>query len=515
MRLRIAVLAVAPLAAWAQPAFLAGPTVSNISHSTVRVSWVTDSQPSASEIEWGRTTAYGSSRSALAYNAVPYTSTVLISGLTPNTTYHCRARLNSGAVLSGDVTFTTTAEPAPHPAPPAAPAPLEVPLPAIDGNTYPIDASCSNLAATLSTIAGLTGSANHEIVIPAGTTCAGEWNFPVRPNHIGWVVVRSSAVGTAAFPPEGVRWTPNWSVSTTLARFVTRALGATRSAQSSIAGGTCVTSEVGEGGFWFVSGLPSSVFGLVRCSDASPAYSGATLIDSFSGSYPVTVTATGHTLAEGQIISIPANGYVAAQRYFVYGVSGNTFKIYASQIGSYSGGVYFSVINMWHQPAHTKASASPSGGCTEQAWWYNSTDQYSAWWCAGGAWTKFVFVTESDQNQSALEVQGGKYRFIGVEATSQQVPGYPDSYPNGWATPADNSSDQGHIMRLVYVAANDVIFDRCYIHAPPKPSRVHGGIAVPGGPLRLGRVLHGLVSGMAHGRLLAERRLQQHHPLSG
>ncbi len=480
MRLRIAVLAAAPLLACAQPAFLAGPKVSNISHSTARVTWVTDSQPTASEVEWGLTTSYGNTRAALAYNASPYTATVLISGLTPNTTYHCRGRLNSGAVLSGDVTFTTGAEPAPHPSPPEAPAPLEVARPAITGNTYAIDASCSNLASTLAAIAGLTGSANHEIVIPAGTTCAGEWNFPARPSHTGWVVVRSSAADTAAFPPEGVRWTPNWSPGATLARLMTRVLGSTRSVQSSVAGGTCASSEVGEGGFWFTSGLPSAVFGLLKCSDANPAYTGATLIASFSGSSPVTVTVSGHQLVEGQIISIPANGYVAAQKYFVYDVSGETFKIYTSQIGSYSGGVNFSLVNMWRQPSHTKSAADPSGGCTEQSWWYNPADQYSAWWCVGGAWTKFVFVTESAQNHSALEVQGDRYYFVGIEATSQQVPGSPDSYPDGWATPAASSSDQGHIMRLVYAAASEVVFDRCYIHSPPKPSRVHGGIAVTG-----------------------------------
>ena len=484
MRLRIAVLAAAPALAWAQPAFLAGPKVTNLSHSTARVTWVTDSQPTASEIEWGLTTAYGATRTALAYNAAPYTSSVLISGLTPNTTYHCRARLNGGAVLSGDVTFTTAAEPSPHPAPPVAPAALAVARPVITGNTYTIDVSCSNLASTLTAIAGLTGNANHEIVIPAGTTCTGTWNFPARPNHTGWIVVRSSAVDTAAFPPEGVRWTPNWSPGTTLARFVTPVLGATRGTQGNIPSSSCAASETGEGGFYYSSSGPTStVFGLLRCSDSYPAYTGATLIDSFSGSSPVTVTVPGHTLVEGQVVDIPTNGYVAAGRYLVYGVAGNTFKINTPQIGSYSGGVSVTVRNQWRNPAHTKGSGPPSGSCTPEQWYYDTAAAlHEAYWCVAGAWVKFTFVSPSDDStHSAIEVLGDKYYFAGIEATNQQVPGYPDSFPAGWDTPALNSSDQGHINRLVYVNhAQDVVFDRCWIHAQPKPSRVHGGIRVEG-----------------------------------
>lgn len=473
------------LAAPACPvAFLAGPKVTNISHSTVRVVWITDSQPTSSEIEWGLTTSYGNTRTALAYNAAPYTTTVLISGLTPNTTYHCRARLNGGTVLSEDVTFTTAAEPAVHPAPPAEAAVLEVSLPAITGNTYSIDANCSNLAATLTTIAGLSGSANHEIVIPAGTTCAGEWNFPARPNHSGWVVVRSSAVGTPAFPPEGVRWTPNWNPSTTLARFVTRVLGADRGTQGSIPSSSCAASEIGEGGFYYNSSGPTNtIFGLLRCSDSYPAYTGASLIESFSGSSPVTVTVPGHTLIEGQVVEIPSNGYVAAGRYFVHGVAGNTFKITTSQIGSYSGGVYLTVRNQWRNPAHTKGSGPPSGACTNEQWYYDrSAAQHEGYWCVAGEWVKFVFVApNNDSTHSAIEVLGDKYYFAGIEATNQQVPGYPEAFPAGWNTPAVNSSDQGHINRLVYVnRANDVVFDRCWIHAQPKPSRVHGGIAIAG-----------------------------------
>ena len=355
----------------AQPAFLSGPKVANISHASARVVWVTDSNPTSSEIEWGTTTCYGNIRTALRWGTFPYTSTAVLSGLAPNTTYHCRARLNGGAVVSGDVIFTTAAEPSPHPAPPLAPASTNATMPPINGNTYNIDASCSNLQATLTTLAGLTDSANHEIVIPAGTTCYGNWTFPTRPSHTGWIVVRSSAAGTGGFPPEGVRWTKNWSSTSTLARFVTRALGTKhRTLQSSVPAGTCVSSEVGQGGFYGVVGLPASVMPLLRCSDSNPAYTGATLITAMTGSWPVTITAPGHTLVEGQLISIPSNGYIPAQRYVVCEVSGDTFKVYVSGSGSYTGGIDFGVINMWRNPPVTKAASNPTAGCVSEAWWY-------------------------------------------------------------------------------------------------------------------------------------------------
>jgi len=469
MRLRVVVLFGAPLLAWAQPAFVTGPLVSNISHSAVRVTWITDSQPTKSEVEWGPTASYGSIRTAVAPNASPYTASVLISGLTPGSAYHCRGRLNDGAVVSGDVVFTTLAEPSPHPALPEAPTPLTVSMPVINGNTYNVLPDCSNLQSTLNTIASLTGSANHEIVLPPGTTCYGNWKFPARPSHSGWVLVRSSAVGTAAFPPEGVRWTKNWNPSTTLAKFVTQTFGGSRGTYIPL--GPC-TDHASEGGFFFASNLPASLFGLLRCSDAYPPYTGATLITSMSGSLPVTVEAPGHTLIEGQAIQMPDNGYVAAERYRVYDISGNTFKLYAAQIGSYIGGVNMIVLTQWRTPTHTVSSIDPSGSCTSEHWWYNTNSQFSGWWCAGGTWTKFLFQALSDSNHSAIEILGSKYYFAGIEATSQQYPGYPDSFPAGWdQTSASLAYLPGHLSSLVNVTVDDAVFDRSYIHGQPKPAR--------------------------------------------
>lgn len=73
------------------------------------ISWVTD-QPSASQVEYGMTAAYGSS-TTLDTSLVTGHSQALV-GLTPGTTYHYRvSSRNAGGQLatSGDFTFTTPA----------------------------------------------------------------------------------------------------------------------------------------------------------------------------------------------------------------------------------------------------------------------------------------------------------------------------------------------------------------------------------------------------------------------
>lgn len=80
------------------------------------------SSPSTLVVEYGTTTAYG--RVATTEGSLPgYAgASILVAGLAPSTTYHCRGRESSvlGTVYSGDVTFTTMA------------APVLLSLPAVD-----------------------------------------------------------------------------------------------------------------------------------------------------------------------------------------------------------------------------------------------------------------------------------------------------------------------------------------------------------------------------------------------
>jgi hypothetical protein len=80
---------------------------SAITNTSATITWTTD-QASSSQVDYGTTSAYGSS-SALSQTLVTSHS-VQLSGLTANTTYHYRVDSTDagGTTSSGDVTFTTT-----------------------------------------------------------------------------------------------------------------------------------------------------------------------------------------------------------------------------------------------------------------------------------------------------------------------------------------------------------------------------------------------------------------------
>src|SRR5262249_26297649 len=88
----------------------------NIGTSGATITWTTN-EASDSQVEYGTTTAYGSST---ARNPSLATSrSQPLSGLTPSTLYHYRVKSRDAAgnlATSGDGTFTTT-DPPPPPAP--------------------------------------------------------------------------------------------------------------------------------------------------------------------------------------------------------------------------------------------------------------------------------------------------------------------------------------------------------------------------------------------------------------
>jgi hypothetical protein len=82
--------------------------VSTVSDTSVMISFATD-QSSDSVIEFGLTASYGS---AVTNSTSIYYHTIAVSGLSPNTTYHYRAKASNAASqtgVSGDFVFTTLA----------------------------------------------------------------------------------------------------------------------------------------------------------------------------------------------------------------------------------------------------------------------------------------------------------------------------------------------------------------------------------------------------------------------
>ncbi|HBY63532.1 MAG TPA: hypothetical protein DEH78_27215, partial [Solibacterales bacterium] len=60
-----------------------GPLVSNITHSTARVTFVTSSDPQNSDIVYSRPGGQDRTVSAVRNGSAPFTSTVVLTGLSP------------------------------------------------------------------------------------------------------------------------------------------------------------------------------------------------------------------------------------------------------------------------------------------------------------------------------------------------------------------------------------------------------------------------------------------------
>lgn len=91
------------------PPVISSVTATNITSTSAIITWTTD-EPANSRVQYGLTTSYGS-QSTLNTTLVTSHS-VLLTGLTPNTTYHFRVRSADAAgnvSFSGDFTFTTDA----------------------------------------------------------------------------------------------------------------------------------------------------------------------------------------------------------------------------------------------------------------------------------------------------------------------------------------------------------------------------------------------------------------------
>lgn len=86
---------------------------------------------------------------------------------------------------------------------PTAPqATVDTTMPPITGNTYTVNAG-GNLQTTLNQAAAADPNKNYLIVLQAGATFTGPFTLPVRGVGTGWVILRSSAIGS--LPPEGTR----------------------------------------------------------------------------------------------------------------------------------------------------------------------------------------------------------------------------------------------------------------------------------------------------------------------
>lgn len=209
----------------AQPIITVPPVVDSITPTSARVTWVTNLS-SSTKIKFGLTTAYDGVTNGQTGATTGHSW--YLSGLKPNTTYNFQAcsAVNGAEICSANQTLTTAARTSGAPVPAVPALPVEVPTAPPAGAYGPpfyVDAQCSNLPTILTALGNLSGSLHYVVQIPAGTTCYGQYTFPQRKNHTGWVIVRTSSPDSA-FAGEGER--VDEADTPALAKFVTDALPA-------------------------------------------------------------------------------------------------------------------------------------------------------------------------------------------------------------------------------------------------------------------------------------------------
>lgn len=317
------ILAVLCVASYAQT--ISSVTVDSITHTTARVTWATDTAASTRlyyQLKSGTCPAateltYASLNKSTAYT----THGMTIGGLKPASTY-CYAA-NSGTTYSDVGEFTTSASPATRFSGPSAPTTSIPVIPTITGSTFTVDAtnSCngaSGLQAQLDAAAAMNDALNHEVVIPAGSTCIGNYKLNTRVGT-GWIVVRTSTTGNG-FTPPGVRTNPSWS--SVMARI-------SLPSQSTWEGDATLEAKYPNGSTkWYIIGLELT-------HEAFPLTGEKFAITGATNANPIEITtASDHGWATNDVVQVygvggntAANGSriatVTATNKFTIGVAGN------------------------------------------------------------------------------------------------------------------------------------------------------------------------------------------------
>ncbi|MDX2153916.1 MAG: fibronectin type III domain-containing protein [Bryobacteraceae bacterium] len=464
---------------------LHGPLVTNLTHSTARVTFITSADPQNSDVAITRTGMTPRIFPAARVTSTPFTSTALLTGLTPGTTYQLAARLNSGAIVSREITFSTPSEPDVHPELPVDPQPVEIAMPAGDygdSSELAVHADCSNLNEILRKLTRLSGDQHYEVVLPMGAECRGQFEFPARPNHNGWVVVRSAIAGTDGYAPEGTRFHPVWQGAT--ARFIGNALPVSIATQPSfLPNGPCDTHS-SDGGYAYVSILPTSMFPVYVCRNSRPEYAAANRITGITGHITLTVTAPGHQLAPGDVIRLSDNGYAYANQAIVESVDGDRFllrplaRIGANVVFDPSLNPTFTVNPYWKPAPHTSGESLPET-CSQEDWFFRPATGEIFWCTAPNQWRLFRPVNPFGDPHAAILVPANarRYRFIGLEVTHERMP---EPLPAGWDRLINGGQPQGVYRQLISSYGDEIVWDRCYVHGWPYPQRLMTGFALAG-----------------------------------
>lgn len=455
----------------AQPTIVSGPVVDSVTYSSARITWITDAA-STNVIYYGRDDL--NSRTTSPGRASVHSW--YLSGLAPATTYRykvCSAMESGGAETCSDEQTLTTAAGGEAPLPPEPPRrTVDVSMPSGSwGEPFVAGSDCSALQSIFARIAELEDELNYEIQLAPRTYCIGQFEFPARPRHKGWIVVKS----TGSLPPEGVRVGPD-SVPE-MVPFITDALPATRLVLANL------PASCSPGSLVWTSNTPG--MSLLVCSYQGDSGGPKTISDvSYSGSDPVVVNLPGHGYRTGNIVRIADTGLgVDNQNWRITVLDDDHFTLDGAR-GSrnYKGGGTAIRNDNWSQAPHREGTELPAS-CSPNDWFFHtgiSPAAEAAFWCtAENHWTRVRAIsTVSGERMAAIQLAPGaaRYRFIGLEVTHISTPNPP---PPGWD---QRDYRQGVFTSLVatHPTSDSIIFDRCDIHGLNYPSRAGHGFYLSG-----------------------------------
>ena len=399
----------------AQPTIVQGPIVEAITYSSARITWLTDN-PADTMIRYGRTQLDAETVDTTAKTRHSW----FVSGLAPGTTYRyqvCSTDKGSARTCSDERSFTTEVANDEIPRLPLPPKQyVDTAMPSgTYGNPFLIDESCSNLQNVLSGVASIEGDSNYEIIIPPRTTCAGLWMFPRRPNHTGWIVVKSA--GT--LPPEGIRVGPEDSRE--MPRLVTNALPGNRFSLVSFQA-SCVP-----GTFTWANGVTG--MGLYVCFPQGNS-GGAKSIAEYARGDTVVLTVPGHGYATGNIVKVTGTTAVDGT-WRITVVNENQFSLDGVRpTRTYSGSGMVARNDAWGLAPHRTGPELP-GDCIPNNWFLRTdgAPADSLYWCTSeNNWTHVRPGNYPAATQvAAIQFAEGasRYRFVGIEVTHIPVPNPP------------------------------------------------------------------------------------------
>jgi hypothetical protein len=455
----------------ANGAIIQGPVVDAITYSTARVTWITDVS-STTVIRYGPTSAYGKTTTGFVSGTI---HSWYISGLAPSTTYHfqaCSAAGSGTETCSADRTFTTTAQSSQSlPEPPRATVDVSMPMGAW-GTPFQIAPDCSNLPAVITSLADLTGNLNYEVRIPARTECRGQFIFPKRPNHTGWVVVRSNS-----WLPEGTR--VSGSSVGQMAVFRTDALPAPRYHLNFLPA-TCSPDAL-----FSAFNVPGMGVFVCKPQGGPGTPKGISAVAAATGGALVTVPAHGYST--GNVVKVAMTNAGVDGTWRIKVINANQVLLEGAPTPrTYTAGGTVTRNESWMQVPHQSGTTLPTS-CTVNSWFYKSdkAPAEAVYWCTQpNVWTNTRLIfTPSGESYAAIQFADGamQYRFIGLEVTHNPVPNPP---PAGWSV---KDYKQGSVGSLITTKESNsrIVFDRCDVHGLDYPARLGIGVQLDGSHVAL------------------------------